>query len=236
MVRIMILGLPRTATTFVYNEVCRYLKRLGSITCIFEPFNYEVMHNIVKTGRHFHDKAGEVIHDYNKLPKDIVMLIYENSKWLVDWIENEKPTTPFLGSNWMKIVKTFNILFGNVVVKDVCLWVYLDQVVKALPGFHFILTRIDFETYYRKMLKRFHMIRNPLDKGGVGKFYRFFNSLQYFRDVNEETFYQELKIIHRRYEELLSSVKTRENVHVIDYRDNMDRTLIINLLKEVLGW
>ena len=137
MKHVFILSFPRTATSRVYIETCKLMKKKRkNCLCIYEPFNHNVLKDIFTRGHHVHDRVGEIVHDYGKLPKHLRELIYENSKWSKTWgFERNR----FLG-NYVEVLEELRELNKPLVLKDVCLWVKLPELVKKYEDTLFIVT------------------------------------------------------------------------------------------------
>jgi len=134
---VFILSFPRTATTGVYDKVCRLFKSIfNDCLCIYEPFNHNVLSDIFNKGYHVHDRVGEIIHDYGRLPNYLKKLIYENSKWSKTWgFERNK----FLG-NYVEVIEELRKLNKPLVLKDVCLWVKLPELAGKYKDTLFVVT------------------------------------------------------------------------------------------------
>lgn len=187
MISLFILGLPRTGTTYIYKYVCSKLK---NTLCLFEPFNGEVVSNYHSYGRHFHDKHGEVPSDYNKLPKGLFDKIYQNSLWINEWRFKEKPSSKFLG-NYTEILSNLNDLREAIVIKDVVLWIVLQEIYENFNS-KFILTIPSYDIFLECMKKRYQLINTPVDKAGVGKFYKYYTG-------KVSTFEEEVKYVFDKY-------------------------------------
>ena len=137
MKHVFIVSFPRTATTGVYDKVCRLCKSIfNDCLCIYEPFNHNVLSDIFNKGYHVHDRVGEIIHDYGRLPNYLKKLIYENSKWSKTWgFERNK----FLG-NYVEVIEELRKLGKPLVLKDVYLWVKLHELVRKYKDTLFVVT------------------------------------------------------------------------------------------------
>lgn len=233
MVRVFILGLPRTGTTFVYNYLCRAMKEVNPTLCIFEPFNYEVMNDIVSGVKHVHDTEGEIIYDYGKLPNELLQLIYQNSLWHKEWMEVVKPAKPFLGNDYIKILNTLNVLPHNILIKDGHAWVKAEELVNIFKNMKFIFTHPPLEVFVEKVVKRFKLFKNPLDKAGFTKFYRYFTSGMYFKEASEYTAVLEGKAIYVMYTNILHNIKNMDNVFIISYTNKISKETLNNVIKWV---
>lgn len=148
-----IVSFPRTATTGLYVKLCEKLKmKLNSkCLCIYEPFNYNVLEDIFKKGKHVHDRVGKVPHDYNRLPDRLRKLIYENSKWSLVWGGRKEN---FLGC-WFEVIEELRNLGKTVVLKDVYLWVKLKTLCEKYSDTLFIITVREPQYVYNSFLRWF---------------------------------------------------------------------------------
>lgn len=94
---VFIIGFPRTATTGIYHEICKVAGDLltgmgyNPPLCIHEPFNPEVVEDIVRRGLHRHDRVGEVVNTYDLLPQELFEEIRRNSHWLEAFMRRGEP-------------------------------------------------------------------------------------------------------------------------------------------------
>ena len=150
MKHVFILSFPRTATTGVYDKVCRLFKSIfNDCLCIYEPFNHNVLNDIFIKGYHVHDRVGEIIHDYDKLPEYLKQLIYENSKWSE---KGKYRRESFLG-NYVEVLEKLRELNKPLVLKDVCLWVKLPELVSKYSDTLFIVTARNKEYVFKSFLR-----------------------------------------------------------------------------------
>lgn len=144
------MSFPRTATSGVYVETCRLMKKFyPDCLCIYEPFNCDVLEDIFTKGLHVHDRVGEIVHDYNRLPKHLKELIYENSKWMRKWGFKRNN---FLG-NYVEVLEELRKLGKPIVLKDVILWVKLHSLVRKYRDTLFIITVRNREHVLNSFLK-----------------------------------------------------------------------------------
>lgn len=234
-IKVMILGLPRTGTTWLYKRLCLRLKDVGNWVCIFEPTNNEVMTHIVKGIKHVHDTEGDVPYDYDRLPQDLIGLIHENSKWHREWSESPKPGRPFCGEALHLILNTLDVLAPNVLVKDVHAWVYAQELTERFRHVKFILTNPDLNTFIERMLKRYRTVKNPLDKAGIGKFLRYFTRGMYVLKDGEDAVRIEATAVWSIYQVILWNIKDRNNVRILNFSDRIPDTEVHNLIRWVLS-
>lgn len=234
-IKAFILGLPRSATTYVYKVVYNAFKRVGDVIGVFEPTNYEVVNNIFKGIKHVHDTEGEVPYDYDRLPRELLVKIHENSRWLKDWTENETPSEEFLGMMFPYILRTLDVIPSPIVIKDVHAWVRAKELVTWYPHTKFIFTAVDYETWFDRMKKRFRTFRNPLDKAGVGKFFRYFSGGVYLRELSEMSLRIETSVIWSIYESIINYVSNKDNVYVVRYKETITKDQVHNLIKWVIS-
>ncbi len=150
MLRVTVAGFPRTATTRLYKEIGNTLRVLR----IFEPFNGEVVHQIlIRKEEHYHDREGLIEHDYFRLPEHLRFMLQENSSWIFDWVSYEKPSTVFLGGWFWNILYHLDRLEEPVLVKDVYAWVKLKDLIEAFPRCRFVVTVRDMESIYRSLCR-----------------------------------------------------------------------------------
>jgi len=233
--KVFVLGLPRSATTMLYKRIYMAFKRIGDVIGVFEPTNFEVIDHIMKGIKHVHDTEGDVPYDYHRLPKELLDMIYENSKWHLDWTSQESPKTPFLGGRLQLILDTLDTIPFPVVLKDVHMWVIADRLVTRYRHAKFIFTSPDLNTYIAKMKKRYGLVRNPLDKAGIGKFLRFFSNNLYSKTNNEETMIYEATAVWSLYQVILSNVMDFPNVRVLSFRDRIPDSDVYAVIRWCLG-
>lgn len=200
-----VLGLPRSATTRIYKDICERARRLIGALCVFEPTNWEVMENVVKGVKHVHDVVGEVPYDYEKLPRDLVEWIHGNTRWHREWMERERPSEPFLGRDFFKIMDELDRRPEPVVVKDVHAWVRLPELAARYPRTVFVVTLPTWETWIESMKKRLRVVPNPLDKAGIGKFYRLFTGGHYYRSTTVDALVKEAEYVYERYVQIVNT-------------------------------
>ncbi|NPA98569.1 MAG: hypothetical protein GXO43_04235 [Crenarchaeota archaeon] len=152
---VFIVGYPRTATTGIYQEICRYLGELGfKPLCIYEPFNPDVVDDIYRRGIHEHDRVGEIIHTYDLLPPQLFEEIRLNARWLDGFMYGRKP---YLG-DWKAILdklywyaeKTGRAL----VIKDVYVWPRLGQLKRLYGDKTVFISPIRHRDYVFRSLRR----------------------------------------------------------------------------------
>ena len=185
MKHVFIVSFPRTATSGVYVEVCRLMKNIfNDCLCIYEPFNHNVLSDIFTKGYHVHDRVGEIIHDYGKLPNFLKELIYENSKWAKKWKFKRES---FLG-NYMEVLKELLELGKPLVLKDVYLWPKLPELVNAFKNVLFIVTVRNREYVLNSYLRWFRdrtLKRQAKNKIALArrKPYNLFNPIKVWRHI-----------------------------------------------------
>ena len=122
MLRVLVIGFPRTATAGVYVKLYYELHRMyDDAICLYEPFNGDYPPAVLKGGKLYHDVMGELPHDYFKLPREVLEFIAENSKWLSEWINQAHPQVTYCG-NWMQVIDALDNLPNIVMLKDVYIW------------------------------------------------------------------------------------------------------------------
>lgn len=234
MIKVMILGLPRTATTRLYADVCAALKQREDVICLLEPTNIEVMKHVVSGVKHTHDVVGEVPLDYGRLPYVFVLRMLSNASWMEEWGKKHVPTKPFCGPDIFNILNAIERMRNPAVIKDVHLWVYLPKLVFRLSRTKFVVTLRAFNAWLASMLKRVKIIDNPMDKAGVGKFFRYVMDGKYYPITNDETLRKECEVIYRFYRALVMGVKDEPNVLIVDFNDKLSPDLIDYTVKWVL--
>ena len=134
---VFIIGFPRTATTGLYQDIC--VRARGSMTvaryrspiCIHEPFNPEVVEDILERGVHRHDRVGGVINTYDLLPPEILGEIRSNADWLEGFMKHGEP---YLGRGWRRILdKLLEYAEKNnmlLIIKDVYAWPRLGELIR----------------------------------------------------------------------------------------------------------
>jgi len=141
--KVFIVGYPRTATSGIYKYICR----MYGLYCFFEPFNPDVMLNLE---RHVHDRIGRPPMDYDMLSSNELEFIMENSKWFIDWVEHDYPSTQYLGDYGRVLDTLFS--YGDVVVKDVYAWPLLPHLVEQYSDILFIVPVRQPYYVYRSLL------------------------------------------------------------------------------------
>ena len=212
--RLLILGLPRSGTTFAYKVACDLLDRH---IYIMEPFNREVVEWSLGSGV-VHDTEGPIPSQYSRLHRTVQELILKNSRWIDDWINNDKPTLPFLGGFWMNVLKA---LFSqpDIVVKDVYLWVRLRAAMSLLNNVKVLLIKRSLDTWLREIRayydKRRDAFENPRFKGFVSLFYRYYHG-DYVKRTDVEAALAEATDVYQHYVELIDLAWNYPNVEVVE--------------------
>lgn len=235
MLRVFILGPPRSATTMLYKRICLEAKKHFDVLCIFEPTNYEVLDHIARGIKHVHNTEGDVPYDYDRIPRELFEKMYRNSKWHIDWIENDYPTTPFLGEEFIEILDELDRLDKPVIAKDVHAWVYGYSLAVKYSKCKFIFTLPDFDTYYSRLLDRLKIVNVPRDKAGITKFVRLLTGGSYYREVNPETLRRELYVVYRFYVKKLADIIGLDNVRVLMYTKIIPEEVIQDIVKWALS-
>ena len=235
MLKLVILGLPRSATTRVYKELCLEAKRRWRALCIFEPTNFEVVDQIFHGIKHVHDVVGDVPYDYDKLPRELFYAIRENAKWHYEWITKESVTKPFCGEQIFDILDELDRLPYPIVLKDVHLWVYAPAVAARYPRAEIIFTLRHFEAWFNSIKKRLKLVPIPWDKAGIGKFYRFFTNGGYLKEVNESTLFREAKYVYDKYLDILERTKSVRDVYIVRFFDQLQTIQIKALIDAVMS-
>jgi len=129
---LLIVGLPRSGTSYVYRIAIAALK---PEVALYEPFNLQRNFEKLVLGSVLHDVDGVVRHDLDKLLLKLTRLIVRNSTWILHWLEEQTPSVPYLGEHWREILDELHSLRkGAVVVKEVFIWPLLREVVeKGIP-------------------------------------------------------------------------------------------------------
>lgn len=154
---ILLLSLPRMASTFIYHVASLRLGKCGREWLhLIEPFNGEVMYSIHYFGFVKHDKLGLVHHDYELLRReysDIYELAIKNSEWYWKWSQSEEGIVevPFLGHDWHRLLKALHDLDLKILVKDVALWARSDEVVRQLPNVKIIFLIRDRKVFVQEI-------------------------------------------------------------------------------------
>jgi len=237
--KIFILGLPRTATTFLYKEVYNYVKqKYSNVIGIFEPFNKEVVDWIFTLGGVVHNTEGKVPHDMHLLPNELKKLIRENSLWMHDWVSHPLPRTPFLGFHYKQILTHLRKI-DYFVLKDVILWVKFHELTNEFPDAYFIVSLPDEDTVIEKWReyysKRPDIFRNPLFKGGVSLFYRYFSMGAYNEDTSFKALELELRRVYNYYSRIVWNTyrysRNREKIGIVQFRGSLRKEDVLNVLK-----
>lgn len=218
---VFVTGLPRTATTYMYKLLYTELRRYVDVVGVYEPFNHEVVEQLAAGVQHIHDTEGPVPHDWVKLPESTRKLILENSRWLREWVTNPSPSTRFLGEKYLDILHALHELDAPVIVKDVCAWLRLNELVDKFPDTVFVVTLRDFDSLFEEAKRRLRINPNPLHKAGYGVFYRAVTGGQYYREVSEVTLERELFTVYRTLMCIVDAVWRRKNVIVVPYRNRL---------------
>ncbi len=134
--KIFIVGFPRTGTTHIYKFLHQ---KLGIRPIVFEPFNGEVVYASLYS-KAVHDIEGCIASDIHLLEREARVLLLKNCIWLLDWACNDVPKLPFLG--WYKdnILDILLIDHENILLKDVCIWPILPELVRKYKDVIFIVT------------------------------------------------------------------------------------------------
>ena len=230
-----VLGLPRSATTYVYKRLYTALKQKTDVIGVFEPTNHEVVGHIVKGVKHVHDTEGDVPYDYHRLPRQLLDMIYRNTAWHLEWEKNEHPEQPFLGRDFWKIMALLDKLDKPVLVKDVHAWVEAYYLTTAFPTTKFILTLPDQDTWVERMVKRLQVASNPLDKAGITKFVRYFLQGHYVRSVSPEAVRVEARAVYWAYRTIVEMIRGRPNVYILDYTGRIPAEKEAEMLRWALG-
>jgi len=233
--KVIVLGLPRSGTTKVYKDVCLALKSRGDVICIFEPTNNEVVGHIVRGIKHTHDVVGEVPYDYDRISNILMMRIWANTSWHLDWSNNDKPVSPFCGVQLFDILDELDSLPKPVVIKDVHAWVYLPRLVLKYRECKFILTIRSWESWKDSMIRRFKAVKNIRDKAGVGKFYRFIHNGKYLMDTSVKALLKEIEDAYNYYLMLVRAVESRSNVKVVAFADALSDDKVKDVIRWVVG-
>lgn len=221
--RVIILGYPHTATTFIYKYV---LTRLKDHIGVFEPFNAEVVRLSTRGSHLMHYSEGSVRHDYHHLPRSLFNTIIENVKWFDDWVANDVPTTPFCGYHFRRIMDSI-MAMKNVVMKDVVVWARMDEIINSYPQALFILP---IRSKHR-VLNSFVKLRDVYRKGGeldklhprwmmgIALFYRHFNGYTSYRG---KTLVEMFEDTYTRYVMMCKKASQKRNVVVLDFGERLE--------------
>ncbi len=160
MVRVVIIGFPRTATTWMYVKLFHILKQRSRIVYgFFEPFNLEIVKQVVTMGKVYHDEEGEVPHTYGE-DIDILIRLSINDVWFIEWVavppceKYSKPLHPFLGRCWESLLSKM-LSYDPVVLKDVVLWVKLPDLVEQYRDVKFVVPLREYRYVEESFLKWF---------------------------------------------------------------------------------
>jgi len=241
-IKYFIIGFPRTATTYTYLYI--YNKFKGKVKGVFEPFNGEVVDWCLQSDVTYHYRQGRVPHDLRKLPREVVNLIYENSRWFHEWRKKWKPTKPLLGEKWRQVVVTLNSLPYPILVKDVCAWVKLCGIAEMLPNTRILVTLRDYKYVYKtytnpEMLSREGRrgtlkIKNII---GLSFFYRYFYGLENYPNADKEvadlpTLVAVLRKTYDKYVELVNGCeKQYSNIRVLRFGEKLTNQQIEEAIK-----
>jgi len=234
-IKVFILGLPRSATTRLYKDVCLEGKKRFNALCIFEPTNNEVVGHIYHGIKHVHDVVGEVPYDYDKIPGELFEKIYRNTFWHKDWDNNVEPKTPFCGEKINEILLELDRLKSYVIVKDVHLWVFGEELVRRFMNCKFLFTLTTWRRYLKSIIKRYRRRPHLLDKAGITKFYRYYNNLSYLDPNNIYSAIDEALFVYERYKKILNKVVEYSNVHLVSYDETLEKEQIDEAVRFVFG-
>jgi len=243
MIKIFVIGFPHTATTYCYKYLLeKFPRHMG----IFEPFNAEVVDWCMELNHTYHYSEGKVKHHLLHLPPLLIQLIYENSRWLWDWVDNDKPSTEFLGNAWSNVLTSLDSVTERFIVKDVCAWVRLKEIVELLPRTKFIILVKDKESVFNDFLTLYRQTLQVKDYRkthgrwllGLGLFYRYFYGVEnYPRHVDEIVLKRVFDDVYSRYCNIASYIEThhkyRDRVKVIVFEKRLQDEYIENALKQL---
>lgn len=236
MLAVVVLGLPRSATTRLYKRLYSCLRDYGVIG-VFEPFNHEVVSDMVIRGTHSHDKEGVVPHDYGSLPRELAGSILDNSLYHHEWCSTDKPSKPFLGDRFLEIMGSLDSLDKPVLMKDVVAWVRAGELVTRYPHTLFIFTLPDSATWEHRMYKRMRVVPSPLNKAGISTFTRYLTRGYHIPYTSPESVSLEARLVYYAYRVIVESIRRHGNVYVLDYYgwiDDKKEDEIIHVAKKWL--
>ena len=224
MLKVIITSLPHTATSRVYQTLYTYLNSRGRVYGIFEPFNYEPVSDFLTKGWHTHYRVGMISHDYNVLPPDLRDLISLNSLWLREWRERDNPEAPFLGRYWRVILERLDSLPLSFIVKDVFLWVKLEELVDNYKHARFIVPVRDLDSL-QESFERLH-------GWAVNMFYRYFSGSGRAEEPAGERLRVQLRRVYSRFMDIVSRVERRDNVLIVKFKEHLSD----DILEGIKGW
>jgi len=228
MIRYFIIGFPHTATTYCYKYI---LKKFRHLKGVFEPFNAEVVGWCKSYKKVHHYSEGEVEHHYDLLSPELRSLIELNARWLWDWVNNDKPVQPYLGLFWSRILNSLQYSRDQYLVKDVCAWVRLREIVPLLPTTQFILLQKDRGSVLRDFLMLYDRvnknIRSPRWGLGLSLFYRYFYGVdKYPKDFNKKSMVGIFRDLYAKYLNLCGEVSKFWNVRIISFEGRLEDWMI----------
>jgi len=230
-IKFFIIGFPRTATTYTYLYI--YNKFKGRVKGVFEPFNGEVVDWCLQSDITYHYRQGAVPHDLRKLPKQVIDLIYENSRWFFEWRKSWNPSKPILGEKWRQVIVSLNSLPYPVLIKDICAWVKLCEIAEMLPNTRILVTLREYK-YVQTTYTRPERIEAGRRRGtlrikevlGLGFFYRHFYGTENY-PVNKEwadipTLIHFLRKTYSKYVEIVGKCeKQYSNIRVLRFGEKL---------------
>jgi len=228
MIKYFVIGFPHTATTYCYKYILSKFKKLKGV---FEPFNAEVVGWCKSFEKVHHYSEGEVEHHYNQLKPDLRKLIELNATWFWDWVNNDKPTHPFLGLFWYQILEELHYSMDKYIVKDVCAWVYLKKIVPLFPSTRFIILEKDRASVLRDFLSLYYRIdkakHNPRWGLGLSLFYRKFHGVdKYPKPFNESVLARMFNDVYSKYLHLCNEIAHFWNVRIIAFEKRLEDWMI----------
>ncbi|GEM_PF-6904930 len=155
---VVITGLQRSGTTVVYELIAR--NNRAKAIYLYEPFNYGTFKHLQRFRTIIHSEL-EVTHDYDKVPPYLLKIMRKNSRW----IESKK--NPLLGKYWLLIIKELIKQFDNVVIKDVFLWIKLEDLLKEdnfADRSKIILTVRPFDDWFAAFKEWFNMQKREFER------------------------------------------------------------------------
>lgn len=239
MIKFLVLGFPHTATTYCYKYI---LQKFPDLWGVFEPFNAEVVGWAKTSSKLMHYSEGDVHHHFLQLPLDLQEMIIRNSEWLWDWVFNDKPKSPFLGSMYRKVLLSLHSLEKRFVVKDVCAWVRAEELVHLLPNAKFIFLLKDEESVLSDFLKLYkdHLagrnlrVLSPRWGLGLSLFYRFFFGHDKIpEEFNIFVLRRLFEKTYEKYKETCWRVGRYKNVFVIEFAKRLKDHEIDNALRNL---
>ena len=216
--KLLIVGLPRSATTFTYKIACELYPHAMHF---LEPFNPEPVRWALEKGQVIHDTQGPVPSDFNKLTPSEQRVILENATWLDEWVKARYPLRAWMGESWIEVLSIL-FRFRDVVVKDVVAWTRLEAILNNHPDVIVVAVKPDLDWWLERIRhyydKRRDTFQNPLHKGGISLFYRFYNGGDYLDSTSLDAALTEAVDVHKKYLGLIASLQRKHDIRLLEVK------------------